>query len=284
MMIKDHKVPRMIFYVLAVALFLIFSLGPIAWSFIMSITPETEIQGTSIRFLPEKPTWDNYKQLLSSKSQQGGLFRKGMLNSLKAAMVSLLLGIPIAVLAAYAIARIPFKGAKTIRNILLLTMPIPVFATIIPLYKIFVTFRLLDKFLGIVLVYITSFLPLSVWLLIGYFSTLPRELEEAAYVDGYSKFRAMLTIILPISYPIIFASALIVFLTTWNQFQIPLILAPSSATKPSAVVISEFVTKNTLDIGLMSAGGMIALIPPALIAVVFRRFLISGMVGGATKG
>ena len=273
-----------IFYVIAVLLFVGFTVGPILWSFIMSITPQTEILANSTNFWPHAPTLSNYQKLIFDTDQQGLLFRKGMFNSIKAAGLSLLIGMPLAVLCAYPMSRLKFPGAVTTRNVLLFTMAIPVFATIIPLYKMFATAKLLDNLAALVLVYITSFLPLTVWLLISYFETLPRELEEAAYVDGCSKFGTMLRVILPISYPIIFAATLIVFLTTWNQFQIPLILAPSHTTKPIAVVISEFVTKSTVDYGLMNAGGIIALIPPAIIAVVFRRFLIKGIVGGATKG
>lgn len=271
-------------YCLVAFLFIAFFLGPILWSFIMSITPQIEMDAQTTRLLPENPTFKNYAKLLTGGDQQGTLFRTGMKNSLFTALLALIIGIPIAILGAYAISRVPFKGSKHVRDVLLFTMAIPVFATIIPLYKIFISLNLLDNFFGLVLVYITSFLPLTTWLLIGYFSTLPTELEEAAYVDGCSRFKTMVLIILPISYPIVFAASLIVFLTTWNQFQIPLVLAPSHATKPIAVVISEFVTKSTIDYGLMNAGGIIALFPPALIAIVFRKFLISGMVGGATKG
>nr|WP_286174763.1 carbohydrate ABC transporter permease [Harryflintia acetispora] len=259
-------------------------MGPILWSFIMSITPQSEMLANSTNFFPKNPTFQNYIKLIADSDQQGLLFRKGLVNSIKAAFLSLLLGIPFAVSFAYPLARIKFKGVKLIRDILLFTMAIPVFATIIPLYRLFVSLQLLDNLFGLVLVYITSFLPLTVWLLISYFDTLPRELEEAAYVDGCSRFGTMVRIILPISYPIIFAASLIVFLTTWNQFQIPLILAPSHATKPIAVVASEFVTKITVDYGLMNAGGILALIPPSIVAIVFRKFLITGIVGGATKG
>ncbi|PWM39733.1 MAG: carbohydrate ABC transporter permease [Clostridiales bacterium] len=250
----------------------------------MSITPQSEMLANSTNFFPKNPTFQNYIKLIADSDQQGLLFRKGLANSIKAAFLSLLLGIPFAVSFAYPLARIKFKGVKLIRDILLFTMAIPVFATIIPLYRLFVSLQLLDNLFGLVLVYITSFLPLTVWLLISYFDTLPRELEEAAYVDGCSRFGTMVRIILPISYPIIFAASLIVFLTTWNQFQIPLILAPSHATKPIAVVASEFVTKITVDYGLMNAGGILALIPPSIVAIVFRKFLITGIVGGATKG
>lgn len=273
-----------ILYGIAVFLFILFALGPILWSIIMSITPQVELVSNTTNLLPLNPTLDNYKTLLSVGSQEGELFRGGMINSLKASVVSLIIGIPIAVLCAYPMARFKFKGAKTVRNILLITMAIPVFATIIPLYRMYANADLLDNMVALVLVYITSFLPLTVWLLISYFDTLPKELEEAAYMDGCSKMRTLISIILPVSYPIIFAATLIVFLTTWNQFQIPLILAPSKLTKPIAVVVSEFVTKSTVDYGLMNAGGIIAIIPPAIIAIVFRKSLMRGIVGGATKG
>ncbi|MEW4412698.1 carbohydrate ABC transporter permease [Clostridium sp. AN503] len=271
-------------YTLAILAFVLFALGPILWSFIMSITPQTELAGKTTRLLPVNPTLDNYRKLLSNADQQGELFRNGMLNSLKAAIVSLLLGIPMSILCAYPMSRLRFKGSAAFRNVLLFTMAIPVFATIIPLYRMYANMNLLDNLVALIMVYITSFLPLSVWLLISYFDTLPKELEEAAYVDGCTKFRTMLSIIMPVSYPIIFADTLIVFLTTWNQFQIPLILAPSKATKPIAVVVSEFVTKSSVDYGLMNAGGILAIIPPAIIAIVFRKFLMKGIVGGATKG
>lgn len=273
-----------VLYVFAVIVFIVFTLGPIAWSFILSITPQAEIGSNTTRILPENPTFGNYIKLVSAGSQEGSLFLKGMKNSLVAACLALLLGMPIAILAAYPMSRIPFKGSVLIRNVLLFTMAIPVFATVIPLYKLFINLNLMDSYIGLVLVYITSFLPMAVWLLIGYFSTIPKELEEAAYVDGCSRFGTMIRVILPVCYPIVFAASLIMFLNTWNQFQIPLILAPGSSTKPIAVVISEFVTKSTMDIGLMNAGGILALIPPAVIAIIFRRFLVSGIVGGAVKG
>lgn len=281
---KKKTLSFKVLYGIAVFLFIIFSMGPILWSFIMSITPQTELVANTTKLLPINPTAENYKTLLSANSQTGELFQQGMLNSLIAAVLSLVLGIPIAVLCAYPMARIRFKGSQMTRNILLITMAIPVFATIIPLYRMYSLANLLDNMVALVLVYITSFLPLSVWLLISYFDTLPKELEEAAYMDGCSKIRALLSVVLPVSYPIIFAATLIVFLTTWNQFQIPLILAPSNATKPIAVVVSEFVTKSTVNYGLMNAGGIIAIIPPAIIAIVFRKSLMRGIVGGATKG
>jgi len=270
-------------YILFVILFLLFTLGPIAWSFSLSITPASDLSPES-PILPENPTGENFKELLSSKNQQGGIFLKGLRNSLIAGLLSILIGIPIAILTAYPLARMKFKGRQLVKNLLLITMVIPVFATIIPLFRIFTLFNLIDNMVGLVIIYVTSFLPLSVWLITSYFETLPRELEEAAIVDGCGRFMVLLKIIIPVSYPVIFAATLIVFLTTWNQYLIPLILAPSYATKPIAVVVSEFVTKTSINYGLMNAGGILAVIPPAILAVVFRKFLVKGMVSGATKG
>lgn len=277
------KVSSKILYTFFVILFLFFILGPILWSFIMSITPQNEILANSTNLLPKNPTLENYSKLLFDSSQQGFLFRTGIYNSLKAALLSILIGLPLAILCAYPLSRMKFKGSKILKNGLLFTIAIPVFATIIPLYRIYAKMQLLDNLFALVLVYVTSFLPIIVWLLMTFLETIPKEIEEAASIDGCNSFRILLSIIIPNSLPLIFAAILIIFITSWNQFQIPLILAPSIDTKPIAVVISEFVTKTTVDYGLMNAGGLLAIIPPVLIALFFRRFLVEG-ISGSTKG
>ena len=118
----------------------------------------------------------------------------------------------------------------------------------------------------------------------NYFATIPKELEEAALIDGCGRTATFFRIMLPLSAPIILSISLIMFLNTWSQFQIPLILASSMETKPMAIVVSEFVTKDTIQYGLVAAAGMIALIPPALAALVFRKYLVSGMMKGSVKG
>ena len=157
-------------------------------------------------------------------------------------------------------------------------------ATIIPLYRMFADARLLDNIFWLSVVYVSSYLPLAVWLISNYFATIPKELEEAALIDGCGRTATFFRIMLPLSAPIILSISLIMFLNTWSQFQIPLILASSMETKPMAIVVSEFVTKDTIQYGLVAAAGMIALIPPALAALVFRKYLVSGMMKGSVKG
>ncbi len=278
------KAGKKIGYVLALAVFLILTLGPFIWTFVLSVTPEYAMMEKNTKLLPDEMTYANYKELLTAGSQKGSVLITGIKNALKAVGATLLIGIPVSMMSAYALSRMEFKGRKIIRNLLLITMVIPVMATIIPLFRLFVDRQWLDDVFWLSMVYVSSYLPMVTWLMSNYFATIPKELEESAMIDGCGRMASFLRIILPASYPIILSAALIMFLNTWSQFQIPLILASSLETKPVAIVVSEFMTKDSVQYGLTAAAGMIAVIPPAVTALVFRRFLISGMMGGAVKG
>lgn len=278
------KAGKKIGYVLALAVFLILTLGPFIWTFVLSVTPEYAMMEKNTKLLPDEATYENYKELLTAGSQKGSILITGIKNALKAVGATLVIGIPVSMMSAYALSRMEFKGRKIIRNLLLITMVIPVMATIIPLFRLFVDRQWLDDVFWLSMVYVSSYLPMVTWLMSNYFATIPKELEESAMIDGCGRMASFLRIILPASYPIILSAALIMFLNTWSQFQIPLILASSLETKPVAIVVSEFMTKDSVQYGLTAAAGMIAVIPPAVTALVFRRFLISGMMGGAVKG
>ena len=270
-------------YFLAAILFLIFTVGPFVWTFMIFVTPDYAIFAPTSKMLPESITFANYVELFSG-SRRGNAFFKGMYNSMRAVGITLVIGIPIAMMSAYALSRMEFKGRKVIKNLFLITMVIPVMATIIPLYRMFAAGKMLDHIFWLSMVYVSSYLPMASWLISNYFATIPKELEEAAMIDGCGRGAAFSRIILPLSRPIILSVTLIMFLNTWSQFQIPLILASSMETKPMAIVVSEFMTKDSIQYGLIAAAGMTALIPPALTAMLFRKYLISGMMGGSVKG
>lgn len=268
---------------LALILFLIFFLGPIIWTFIISITPDALVLEKSLDFLPRSFSFNNYKILLNISSRQGNLLFRGMNNAIYASFITIIICIPMGILSALALSRINFIGASFIKNSLLITMAIPVMATIIPIYKLFMQLKLLNNMYMLSLVYVTAYLPIITWLTMNYFMSIPKDLDEAAMVDGCSKFMAFMKVILPISFPIIASSILIIFLSTWSQFQIPLILASNESTKPIAIITSEFSTKDTIHYGLTAAAGILALIPPMVLAILFRRFLVSGMMKGSVK-
>lgn len=278
------KAGKRIAYVLALAIFLILTLGPFIWTFVLSVTPEYAMMEKNTKLLPDEVTYENYRELLTAGAQKGSVLITGIKNALKAVGATLVIGLPVSLMSAYALSRMEFRGRKVIRNLLLITMVIPVMATIIPLFRLFVGRKWLDDVFWLSMVYVSSYLPLVTWLMSNYFATIPKELEESAMIDGCGRMSSFLRIILPASYPIILSAALIMFLNTWSQFQIPLILASSLETKPVAIVVSEFMTKDSVQYGLTAAAGMIAVVPPAVAAFVFRRFLISGMMGGAVKG
>lgn len=278
------KIWKRIGYIIALALFLTLTLGPFIWTFILSVTPEYAMMEKTSGLFPDVVIYDNYRELLTEGTQRGSLLITGIKNALKAVGASLLIGIPIAMMSAYALSRMEFRGRRPIKNLLLITMVIPVMATIIPLFRLFVARQWLDDVFWLSMVYVSSYLPMATWLISNYFSTIPKELEEAALIDGCGRMASFLRIIVPSSYPIILSAALIMFLNTWSQFQIPLILASSLETKPVAIVVSEFMTKDSVQYGLTAAAGIIAVIPPAVTALIFRRFLISGMMRGSVKG
>lgn len=270
-------------YVAATILFLLLTLGPFIWTFLMSITPDKTMFAATTNLLPETIIWDNYITLFSG-SRKGDMYFTALANSMRAVGITIVIGIPVAMMSAYALSKMQFKGRTLIKNMLLITMVIPVMATIIPLYKMFAAGKMLDNMFWLSLVYVSSYLPMATWMITNYFSTIPKELEESAMIDGCSKLSAFFRITLRLSYPIILSVMLIMFLNTWSQFQIPLILASSMETKPMAIVISEFVTKDSVEYGLVAAAGMVALVPPAVTAIVFRKYLISGMMKGSVKG
>lgn len=278
------KIFKKVLYVFALLIFLIFYLGPFIWTFIISITPDSMVLEKSLNFLPDNTTLKNYLLLFDISSRQGKLLFSGMRNAIYASFVTIVLCIPMALLSAYALSRFKFFGKDFIKNSLLITMAIPVMATIIPIYKMFMQLKLLNNMYALSLVYVTSYLPVIVWLMSNYFSSIPRDLDEAAMVDGCTKTEALIYVVLPLSYPIIASAVLIIFLSTWSQFQIPLILASNNNTKPIAIITSEFITKDTVHYGLTAAAGILAIIPPALLALVFRKFLVSGIMKGSVKG
>lgn len=270
-------------FIIVTLLFLVFTIGPFIWTFIIAITPQAALFKPTTNLLPEHVTWSNFQNLFSGGRRSIAYFT-GLKNSLKAVVLTIAIGMPISMMSAYALSKMEFPGRKLIKNALLITMVIPVMATIIPLYKMFAAGKMLDNMFWLCVVYVSSYLPMATWMISNYFATIPKELEEAALIDGCDTCNSFFRILLPLSKPIILSVALIMFLQTWSQFQIPLILASSMETKPMAIVVSEFVTKDSVDYGLIAAAGIIALIPPALSAIIFRKYLISGMMKGSVKG
>ena len=268
------------FYYIILGMITLLCIMPIAWGIVLSITPEFEMFGAGEGLFLSEITLENYQRLLTSGNSDSALFQQAMLNSVKLAVYTITIAVPLCILSAYTLTKFEFRGRDFIKNSLIFTMAIPVFMTITPLYKIFASFKLLNNLFWISIVYVTSFLPLGTWLLSIHFENIPNEIEEAGFMDGASHLQVFFHIILPLSRTMIFSLFLIFFIMAWNQFQVPLILASTQLSKPLSIAVSEFVSKDSVRYGITAAAGILAILPPVLLAVLFKKYIILGISGG----
>ena len=189
----------------------------------------------------------------------------------------------LATLAAYAFARMKFRGRDVLFYAVLATMAFPAYTTLIPLYKIMSDFQLVNTYTGIVLVYVSGFLPLATWVLHNYFVNMPIGLEEAALIDGASRLRVLRYIVLPLAMPGIISVALITFLFAWAQFLFPLVLSTDSSTQPLTVVIAALQGRHVVPSTLLNAAGVLAIAVPAVLALAFNRYIVNGLLAGSSR-
>ncbi|WP_204329127.1 carbohydrate ABC transporter permease [Rhizobium leguminosarum] len=271
-----------------VVVLLIWSLGPIYWTIASSVTPSEDFSTRPINFFPQHFTLDHYSRLFGINiARIGGVevfkqFRAALLNSVVTSIAATLLCVAISSLGAYAFTRLQFPGRKALFVAVVATLAIPAYAVLIPLYQIMIKLHLVDTYLGVSLIYVSAFLPLSLWLLRSVFEALPIALEEAAQLDGAGRLYIFFNIVLPLAGPGLTAAAILTFLGAWGQYLVPLIFSPQ-ATKPLTVLIPEFVTKNFIDYGLITASGSIAIVIPALVVIFLNRYLVSGLLAGSVK-
>ena len=162
------------------------------------------------------------------------------------------------------------------------TLAIPGYAVLIPLFRIMICTHMVDTFVGITLIYVSAYLPLTLWLMRSVFESLPVSLEEAAQIDGAGRLYIFARIVLPLVGPGLTAAAILTFLGAWGQYLVPLVFSPTLA-KPLTVLIPEFAGKNFIDYGLITASGSIAIIIPALVVIFLNRYLVSGLLAGSIK-
>lgn len=274
--------------VVGILLLLVWSLGPIYWTLVSSVTPSADFSARPIHFFPQNFTFDHFLRLLGINVERiGGVlvweqFRSALFNSILVSLAATVACVAVAALGGYAFARLDFPGKRVVFLVVVATLAIPGYAVLIPLYRLMIAIRLIDTHLGIALIYVSAFLPLALWLMRSVFDSLPVSLEEAAQLDGAGRLRIFFSIVLPLVGPGLTAAAILTFLGAWGQYLVPLVFSPS-ATKPLTVLIPEFVTKNFIDYGLITASGTIAITIPALVVIFLNRYLVTGLLAGSAK-
>lgn len=284
---KHRKLLNRILLYLVVILIAVWTLAPYVWLIISSISLKVELLRVPLRWLPSRPTLENYHDLFfGGGARFGGSASPiilAMKNSLVIALASTTICMVIGVFSAYALARLVFPGHRYYMLILMACQMMPPIAIVVPGYIILKRLNLLDSHLGLVLVYITFILPLVVWIMRGYFASIPSELEDAARIDGCSRIGALFRVVLPLSGPGLVSTAVFCFIAAWNEFLYAFIYTNMNA-KTMPVLIGEFCTKVGIEYLKMAAAGVVASIPPVVLALIFQRFLIRGLTAGAIKG
>lgn len=274
---RPRKLLRLVLiYSLAISVMVLF-LAPIVWLVISSITPLTQLLTVPLKWIPERPSLDYYQQIITAAPKAkttAANFKIAIMNSVLIAGAVTVVCLFVGSLAAYAFARLDMPFGDKLIFLLLFTQMIPGIAIMIPLYLIASRVNMLDRRITLVIVYCSFSLPFVIWMMRGYFQTIPRELEDAAMIDGCSRVSALFRVVMPLSTPGLFATGIFTFLSAWNEFLLALVMTQSLSSKTMPVALAEFIGRFRVDYGLMCTVGAIACVPPILTALVFQRYLI----------
>jgi len=265
--------------------------APFLWLLLTSLMTEAEALSVPPHWIPEAPTLANYAFFLRPTGQEALLaagaalnFPRAMLNSAivasSVALINICLGTP----AAYSFARYRFPGDGTLLMAYIASRMVPGVALMIPLYIVMRHLGLLDTLVALIIVDSTFTLPFTIWILKSYFQTIPRDLEDAARVDRCNWLQTMVQVFLPVAKPGIAAAAMFAFMSAWGEFLFALVFSSTSASKPLTVAVSELATDISIQYTLMATSGVIAIIVPLCLALLFQRLIVQGLVAGSVKG
>jgi multiple sugar transport system permease protein len=268
-------------HVAAVGVMLVI-LAPFAALLWASVVGQTDLLSRPLHWWPQQWTLSRYREIFGGQGAGASTgFRTAMVNSFIVGAATVAISLTIGTLGGYALARLRFPLRRTTLVSFLVTYMLPPIALIIPLYLLMSRFHLLDTKVGLVIVYCSLATPFALWTTSNFLGSL---LEEAARVDGCSRLGALFRVILPLARPGIIATGLFAFLLCWDEFLYALIFTSTPNAKTIPVAIAEFTGRNAVDFGLIAAGGVLAALPPVLVALAFQRYLIDGLSAGAVKG
>lgn len=265
-------------FILPLVLLLLFLLFPFYWTFVTSVKPSTELYQANVTYWPKAFTWESYAKLFGEFN-----FIKPMINSFIVAMITTLITLFVALLAAYAFSRYEFKGKRWFMIIFLTNNMFPTVLLLIPLYTIMRKLGLLYTPSSLILAYTTFTIPFSVWLLNGYINDLPTSLEEAALVDGANRAQAFTKVILPILVPCLVATGVYIFMQAWNEYTFA-VMFTNERNRTIPVALKNLIGQLGVQWDLLTAGGIITIIPVCIMFFFAQKRLVEGLTAGAVKG
>jgi multiple sugar transport system permease protein len=256
----------------------LFCLGPVLWQTVTSLKPDQDLVRLP-PLIPERVTSVHYDRVLLKSS-----LPRSLANSMVVAVSATVTAIVVGSFCAFALARLPIAGKSVILGVALVTSMFPPIAVISPLYLLMRDFGLRDTLFAVGLTHAVYSLPLAVWLLTSFFQQLPKELYQAARIDGCTPLQAFLTIMLPLARPGLAVAALLVFIYSWNEFMFALTLTASDSTRTAPVAVALFPGLYEIPWGDLAAASLVVTLPVAALALVFQRHIIAGLTAGSVKG
>ncbi|MGZ4430422.1 MAG: carbohydrate ABC transporter permease [Gaiellales bacterium] len=274
---------------LVVVLIVLWSVAPIVLGVVTSVSSQIDVQAVPTRWVPHHVSLNAYRALLEGTSTQhaggtvteAGVYSQALKNSTEMALATTALTLVVATMAAYAFGRLRFRLGRALFTAVLSTMVVPIFVVVVALFKLMAQLQLIDTKRGLVLVFVATLSPLATWLLYNHVREMETEPEEAALIDGCNRWQAFIRVVVPQMGSAIAAVAAILVLSVWGEFLIPLVLSSTTNAKPVTVLITEYVGKYTTNYPILAAAGVLALLPPALIALILNR-RITGVVAGSS--
>lgn len=263
------------------ALIMLWCLFPVAWIISLSFKSEGETGAGSPQFLPKEPTIDNYKAILDNPD-----FTRALVNSFGIALIATILSVIFATLAAYAIARLEFKGKRLVLSLALAIAMFPVVSLVGPLFDMWTTFGLFNTWPGLIIPYMSFTLPLAIWTLSAFFREIPWEMEQAAQVDGATSWQAFRKVIVPLAAPGVFTAAILTFFFAWNEFVLAISLTSTTASRTVPAQMSFFVGPDPFNppYAQLATASVIVTLPVIVIVLLFQRKIVAGLTSGAVKG
>jgi multiple sugar transport system permease protein len=277
----------------AVILVMLQTALPFAWLFISSVSSDKEILSKPPHWIPEEPTAQRYTSIITGGqlNSVGGkvdgpskMFRTSVVNSFIITTTSTLVSLFLGSISAFVMSNLKFRFKNQFLFLVISVQMLPQIAIIIPLYFIIRKLNLSDTYFALILVYCCFIITYVIWIMSGFFKTIPKELEDSARIDGCSRFGALFRVIMPIAAPGLVATGILSFLMAWDEFMFALIFTNTGASKTIPVAISEFSTQFSIDYGMMTTGGILASLPPILLSMFFQKYIIQGLSAGAVKG
>lgn len=264
-------------------LLLAFAVLPLVWMLLTSIKTQFAAVQYPPEWWPHNPTLQNYTRLLSPSSDVGQEFLAYLLNSIWVSSATTVLGVIVAVPAAYAFSRFRFPGRNMLFYSVLLRNMFPGVVFLIPLFVMMRTFRLVNTEWSLILTYLTFGLPLSIWLLKGFYDNIPPQLEQAARIDGASRFQAFLRVVMPLSSPGIIATAIYSFVQAWNEYIYALTFLNNREKLTLPVGLQRFFTEYATDWPGLMAAAFIMSVPVVVLFLVLQRYFVRALAEGAVK-